>query len=84
MSRDAEVFERLTASDVAKRAYENDPVFRHVVDAVRLEVSQGAEPLEAIGKALAMLTENRRKDTAREAARRVEGGPRSTLKPWWS
>ena len=43
MSRDAEVFEKLMASDEAKRAYQNDPIFRQVMDAVRSRVAMSAD-----------------------------------------
>jgi hypothetical protein len=83
MSQDAEVFEKLMASDEAKRAYRNDAIFRHVMDAVRANVAQGADPLVAIGQTLAALSESRRKESERDAARRL-GAARSTLRPWWS
>jgi hypothetical protein len=83
-SRDAEVFEKLMASDEAKRAYQNDPIFRQVMDAVRSRVAEGGDPLVAIGQTLASLSESRQKDAdRREIARRL-GATRSTLKPWWS
>ena len=50
MSQDAEVFATLMASEEAKRAYENDPIFRHVMDEVRVRVAQGADPLVTIGQ----------------------------------
>lgn len=83
MSQDAEVFAKLMASEEAKRAYQNDPIFRHVMDVVRMRVAEGGDPLVTIGQALASLSEGKRKDEAREVARRV-GATRSTLKPWWS
>jgi hypothetical protein len=84
MSTDADVFEKLMASDEAKRAYQNDPIFRQVMDAVRSRVAEGGDPLVAIGQALASLSESRQKDAdRREIARRL-GATRSTLKPWWS
>jgi hypothetical protein len=83
MSQDTEVFEKLMASEEAKRAYRNDPIFRHVMDAVRASVAQGADPLVAIGQTLASLSESRRKESERDAARRF-GAARSTLRPWWS
>jgi len=79
----AEVFEKLMASDEAKRAYENDPIFRGVMDEVRARVAQGADPLVTIGQTLASLSESKRKDVDREIARRL-GATRSTLRPWWS
>jgi hypothetical protein len=83
MSQDAEVFEKLMASEEAKRAYQNDAIFRHVVDAIRANVANGADPLVTIGQTLASLSESRRRDSDREVARRL-GATRSTLKPWWS
>lgn len=83
MSQDGEVFEKLMASEEAKRAYRNDPIFRHVMDVVRAHVAQGADPLVTIGQTLASLSESRRKDSDREVARRL-GATRSTLRPWWS
>jgi hypothetical protein len=83
MSQDAEVFEKLMASEEAKRAYQNDPIFRHVMDAVRAHVAEGGDPLVTIGQTLASLSEQRRKDTDREVARRL-ASTRATLRPWWS
>jgi len=83
MSEGTDVFEKLMASEEAKRAYENDPVFRQVMDEVRARVTQGTDPLVTIGRTLALLSESKRKDLDREIARRL-GATRSTLKPWWS
>ena len=55
MSQDAEVFAKLMASEEAKRAYQNDPIFRHVMDVVRMRVAEGGDPLVTIGQALASL-----------------------------
>jgi hypothetical protein len=50
---------------------------------VRARVAEGGDPLVAIGQALALLSEGKRKETDREAVRRL-GSMRSTLRPWWS
>jgi hypothetical protein len=84
MSQDAaQVVEKLMASEEARRAYDSDPIFRQVIDAVRARVAEGGDPLVAIGQALALLSEGKRKETDREAVRRL-GSMRSTLRPWWS
>ena len=83
MSQAVEVFEKLMASEEAKRAYANDPIFRHVMDEVRARVADGAEPLVTIGQTLASLSERTQTESQREIARRL-GATRSTLKPWWS
>jgi len=77
------VFEKLMASEEAKRAYDNDPIFRHVMDEVRVRVAQGGDPLVTIGQTLASLSERKRKDVHREIGRRL-GATRPSLKPWWS
>ena len=77
------VFEKLMASEEAKRAYDNDPIFRHVMDEVRARVAQGGDPLVTIGQTLASLSESKRKDAHRELGRRL-GATRPALKPWWS
>jgi hypothetical protein len=84
MSDDAEVFEKLMTSEEAKRAYQNDPIFRQVMDAVRARVAEGGDPLVAIGQTLASLSESRQKDTDRREITRRLGATRSTLRPWWS
>ena len=82
MSEETEVFEKLMASEEAKRAYEHDPIFRQVMDEVCVQVAQGGDPLVTIGQTLASLSESKRKDCARDITRRL--GATRTLKPWWS
>jgi hypothetical protein len=84
MSQDAaEVVDKLMASEEARRAYDSDPIFRQVIDTVRARLAEGGDPLVTIGQTLASLSESRRRETDREAVRRL-GGMRSTLRPWWS
>src|SRR5262249_20388766 len=83
MSQETDVFEKLMASEEAKRAYANDPIFRYVMDEVRARLADGADPLVTIGQTLASLSESKRKDAHREIGRRL-GATRPALKPWWS